>query len=536
MTNQKEKVLVSELKLGMFIEELDRPWLESPFLLQGFVLEEDEEILALKNLCEFVFIDRARSIADQFSANAKLDVAIKREISTVKIHQPKPSDKKQKVVTTKSTSPKVMVRTSDNQKKTLKQSSFFEVISAIKNGSVTQTEDGIIFNMRGAGDGKHAPASEVKDHLDTASSNQSILGYFRNLFGSKVDKLKSSVQTTTQEDENPFAITESEIYRITVYENEIPPVEQEMAVIYPTFEKSQIATKEIFEAIANEQNLDISTVSEVLDSMVDSISRTPDALMWLAKLKDTDNIAYGQALNVSINMMAFASFLAFPKQQIKEMGLAGLLQDIGKVKIPQRILLKKSKLSVTEYEIAKLHIEEGLKILKNTPDIPLLAFNMIAQHHERINGSGYPNQLQGDDLNINGQIAGLIDTYCAITTERCYAPSMANLHALDEIHEMRGIQFSTEIVDQLIQFFGIYPVSTLVELNTGEVAVVIQQNQVRRLLPRLMVILGPDKTKNEFPATLDLLNAPKTPDGESYKIVRGIPPDSYGININEFYF
>jgi HD-GYP domain-containing protein (c-di-GMP phosphodiesterase class II) len=537
MTNQKEKVLVNELKLGMFIDELDRPWLESPFLLQGFVLEDDEQLLTIKNLCEFVYVDRTRSIGNQYSANAKLDVAIKREVSTVKIYPPKQTGKNPKKETsTKLTSPKVMVRTRDNQKKTLKQSSFFEVISAIKNGSVTQTEDGIIFNMRVGGSDDHYTTSNDNDHENTTNSTHDKLSFFRNLFGSKKEKLKTSVKETAGNDENPFGITESEIYRITVYENEVPPVEQEMAIIYPTFEKSQIATKAMFEAIADKKNLDISTVSEVLDSMVDSISRTPDALMWLAKLKDTDNIAYGQALNVSINMMAFASFLAFPKQQIKEMGLAGLLQDIGKVKIPQRILQKKSKLSATEYEVAKLHIEEGLKILKSTPDIPLLAFNMIAQHHERINGSGYPNQLEGDELNINGQIAGLIDTYCAITTDRSYAPSMANLHALDEIHQMRGVQFSTEIVDQLIQFFGIYPVSTLVELNTGEVAVVIQQNQVRRLLPRLMVVLSPDKTKNEFPATLDLLHSPKTPSGETYQIVKGIPPDSYGINISDFYF
>lgn len=535
MDSQREKITVDQVKLGMFIDELDRPWLESPFLLQGFILEDNEQVTTLKNLCEFVYIDRARSIGDQFNATPQRDVSIKRELSTIKIHDPdKKVSAKNKSGTTQKIAPKVMVRTSKNQKKTLKQSSFFEIISAIKNGNVKHTEEGIIFNMRGASDSVNSTqdVSRKGEHTDT---DQSGFSFLKTLFGSKKEKLKSSVTKIDEDEDNPFSITESEIYRITVYENETPPVEQEMAVIYPAFEQSQVATRELFEAIADKKNLDISTVSEILDNMVDSISRTPDALMWLARLKDTDNIAYGQALNVSINIMAFASFLAFPKHQIKEMGLAGLLQDIGKVKIPKRILQKKSKLSSSEYELAKLHIDEGLKILKNTPDIPLLTFKMVEQHHERINGSGYPNKLQGDEININGQIAGLIDTYCAITSDRSYAKSAANLNALDEIHQLRGNLFSTEIVDQLIQFFGIYPVSTLVELNTGEVAVVIQQNQVRRLLPRLMVVLGPDKTKNEFPATLDLLHSPKAPDGEAYKIVRGLPPDSYGINTSDFY-
>jgi len=244
------------------------------------------------------------------------------------------------------------------------------------------------------------------------------------------------------------------MYRIHVYQNEVPRVEQEMAVIYPTFEKSQLATKEIFEAIANKQNLDISTVSEVLDNMVDSISRTPDALMWLAKLKDTDNVAYGQALNVSINMMAFSSFLALPKLEIKEMGLAGLLQDVGKVKIPKRILQKNAKLTPTEYEIAKLHIEEGLRILSETDDIPSAVIDIIKQHHERFDGSGYPNGLNDEAIEIRAQIAGLIDTYCALTTDRSYAKSMHNLQALDEIHQMRDKAFSGNLVDQLIQFLA----------------------------------------------------------------------------------
>jgi HD-GYP domain-containing protein (c-di-GMP phosphodiesterase class II) len=308
-----------------------------------------------------------------------------------------------------------------------------------------------------------------------------------------------------------------------------------MAVIYPTYEKSQLATKEIFEAIANKQHLDISTVSEVLDKMVDSITRTPDALMWLAKLKDTDNIAYGQALNVSINMMAFSSFLALPKTEIKEMGLAGLLQDVGKVNIPKRILLKNAKLTATEFEIAKLHIEEGLRILSQTEDIPAAVIEVIAQHHERFDGTGYPKGLDDAQIEIRAQIAGLIDTYCALTTDRSYAKGIHNLQALDEIHQMRDKAFSSPLIDQLIQFFGIYPVSSLVELNTGEIAVVIQQNQVRRLLPRVMVVLAPDKTKNEFPITLDLLNAPTTPSGEVYKIVKAVSPGSLGLNSEDFY-
>ena len=535
MDISKEKVFSNQLQFGMFIADLDRPWLDSPFLLQGFVLEDDEQMQALKKLCEFVYVDRTKSIGDQFGAKAKADLAIKRESTPVVIKQA--SD--QKSNTRVNTTPKVMVKTTGNQKKTLQQSSFFEIMSAIKKGEITQTNDGIIFNVKEAKSPHTAPAhtngAQAPESVQVDSeSDGGALGFLKNLFGNKKEKLKTP-KANGQDDDDPFGITESEMYRIHVYQNEVPRVEQEMAVIYPTFEKTQIATKEMFEAIANKQNLDISTVSEVLDHMVDSISRTPDALMWLAKLKDADNVAYAQALNVSINMMAFSSFLALPKLEIKEMGLAGLLQDLGKVKIPQRILLKNAKLSPTEFEIAKLHIEEGLRILEKNTDIPPSVIEVIAQHHERYDGSGYPNNMDGEQIQIRAQIAGLIDTYCALTTDRSYAKSIHNLKALDEIHQMRDKLFSSELVEQLIQFFGIYPVSSLVELNSGEVGVVIQQNQVRRLLPRVMVVLAPDKTRNEFPVTLDLLTSPKTPDGEVYKIVRAVTADSLGLHAEDFY-
>ena len=536
MDISKEKIFSSQLQYGMFVADLDRPWLESPFLLQGFVIENDEQLQALKQLCEFVYIDRTKSIGEQFSAKARENVAIKREASPVVIKQASTPAKSKASF---SATPKVMVKTSNNQKKTLQQSSFFEILSAIKQGAITQTKDGIIFNVSSVGSSPttngaaSASNSNGNNHSDH-EKNGDTFGFLKGLFGNKKEKFKNT-QNGTANDDDPFGITESEMYRIHVYQNEVPRVEQEMAVIYPTFEKSQLATKEIFEAIANKQNLDISTVSEVLDNMVDSISRTPDALMWLAKLKDTDNVAYGQALNVSINMMAFSSFLALPKLEIKEMGLAGLLQDVGKVKIPKRILHKNAKLTSTEYEIAKLHIEEGLRILSETDDIPGAVIDIIKQHHERFDGSGYPDGLNNEAIEIRAQIAGLIDTYCALTTDRSYAKSMHNLQALDEIHQMRDKAFSGNLVDQLIQFFGIYPVSSLVELNTGEVAVVIQQNQVRRLQPRVMVVLAPDKSKNEFPVTLDLLNSPTTPDGEVYKIIKAVSADSLGMKADDFY-
>lgn len=520
MSVQKEKIIIQQLQFGMFIAELDRPWLESPFLLQGFVLENEQQMQALQSLCQHVYVDRTKSVGDQFGARANLDVSIKRTGFSSYTTTTSAKNKQRA-----SNAPTIVVKTPNSQQKTIQQSSFFEIMSAIKNGDVSETEEGIIFNLRTV-----APESSMASDNSEATPREQKEGafaFFKNLFKKK----QSFSDTLNGQDDDKDA----DGVDVRIYEDAAPRVEQEMAVIYPTFEKSQQSIKKLFESIANAQKLDLSTVSEILDSMVDSISRTPDALMWLAKLKSTHDVAYSHALNVSINAMAFASFLAMPKNQIKEIGLGGLLQDVGKVSLPKHILEKTSALTIKEYELAKSHIAEGLKLLKNNADIPTTAIQMVGSHHERFDGSGYPNGLINDAISIHGQIAGMIDTYCALTTERSYARSMHNMKALDEIRLMRDKEFSSELVDQLIQFLGIYPVSSLVELNTGEVAVVIQQNQVRRLLPRVMLILAEDKSKYKYPITLDLLNAPQAPTGETYRIVKGLASDSYGLNADEFY-
>jgi HD-GYP domain-containing protein (c-di-GMP phosphodiesterase class II) len=268
---------------------------------------------------------------------------------------------------------------------------------------------------------------------------------------------------------------------------------------------------------------------------VESIGRTPDALLWLAKLKQTDDYAYNHSLNVSITLMAFSSFLALSKQQTKDLGLTGLLQDVGKIKLSSDVLLKASKLTREEYDYVKKHVDESIKILDGTPDISTDVIKTIAEHHERIDGSGYPQGLKDNQISIASQAAGLIDTYCAITSQRSYAKALYHQEALDLIHSYGGKQFSMELVEQLTQFMGIYPVSSLVELNTGEIGVVIQQNKVRRLLPRIMLLLDPEKVRYKASVIINLLLAPKAPTGELYRITKSLAPDSYGLNPSDFY-
>ena len=525
---KKELVEVSRLSIGMYVAELDRRWEGTPFMLQGFLLEDESDLAKLSTLCKHVYIDRTKSIAHHFAAPAKVNVSVKREGAVMRIKNPG------SIVSDKA----INVNT---DKKNTEKTSFINILRDLKSyqapqNAVKNSQDGTFFNMKYAGEATAplvttpAAASEVEKGSIIKQLASDIGGFVTGLFkreklSARIDKVADAKRSKNETDDS---------YRITIYEEE-PPVENEIAAIYPVYEQSQIATREIFDSIANNRDIDLTAVSEVLDSMVDSIGRSPDALLWLAKLKKTDDYAYNHALNVSITLMAFSNFLAFSKKQIKDIGLAGLLQDVGKVKVSSDILLKVGKLTREEFEHAKKHVDEGLKILKNTPNIPNSVILSVAQHHERIDGSGYPYQMHGTQIGLPSQLAGLVDTYCALTTHKAYAKGAFHQQALDEIHQHAGKQFSSELIDQLVQFMGMYPVSSLVELNTGEVGVVVQQNQVRRMLPRLLLLLDPNKVRYDAPVILNLLNSPLTASGEVYKIIKSLAPDSYGLNPNDFY-
>jgi HD-GYP domain-containing protein (c-di-GMP phosphodiesterase class II) len=220
---------------------------------------------------------------------------------------------------------------------------------------------------------------------------------------------------------------------------------------------------------------------------------------------------------------------------IEQLGIAGLMQDIGKIDIPSCVLNKPDNLTDEEYRLVQSHVASSIEMLLGQATFPNHVLEIVASHHERADGSGYPRRLKGERISFHGELAGLVDTYCAMTRDRAYGTAISSQKALETLISMRGSKFREPVVDQFIQCIGLYPVGSLVELNSGEVGVVIQQNQVRRLKPRLMILLGPDKSIERNPITLDLMMAPTTPTGEPYRILRALPANAYGIDPGEFY-
>lgn len=229
-------------------------------------------------------------------------------------------------------------------------------------------------------------------------------------------------------------------------------------------------------------------LNEASDSMINSLLRNKNAFLSLARLKSYDQYTFYHSVNVSILSLSVGIFLDYHRTELQMLGAGGLLHDIGKTRVPDNILNKPGKLTEAEFSIIKKHVEYGQQILANTENIPKNSLIMLLEHHERFDGSGYPQGLKGKDISYPGGIAGIADVFDALTTERVYKKAMLPQDALREMYKM-GKSFIPSLLERFIQCIGIYPVGSLVKLNTGETGLVIENDLSDLLRPKVRLIM-----------------------------------------------
>jgi HD-GYP domain-containing protein (c-di-GMP phosphodiesterase class II) len=281
--------------------------------------------------------------------------------------------------------------------------------------------------------------------------------------------------------------------------------------------------------------LDGKEVKESVTRLTDSVVRNPDALLLVTRLREKSAQVHARALQVSIYMIVFARFLELEREELEMLGLLGLLQDIGKTRLPAGLLEKSGPLSPEETEAAKKHVEYSVEILTATQGIPPRLPELAMLHHERQDGSGYPKGLKGDQIGLYGSMAAIVDTFDALTAARPYAEPLSPSSALSYLYKERGTGFHPDLVEQFIQCVGVFPVGSVVELNSGEVGIVITQNLVRRLKPRVMVVLDGLGHPIRPHKILDLDKDPKVRPDEPYKIKRTLEQSKLQIDPRELF-
>lgn len=291
--------------------------------------------------------------------------------------------------------------------------------------------------------------------------------------------------------------------------------------------------EEVMDDLRSGVRLDLAKLKDGVEAMIDSILRNPTAFAWLKELKRRDNYSYQHAMGCAIWSASFGRHLGLERFELRNLALGGLLCDIGMTRVPLELLARQGPLASEEAELIRRHVQHGLELVAANPDLPPGIAEMVGTHHERHDGSGYPNGLRGSEIPIFGRIMGVVDSYDAMTCLRPYARGRSPHEAVSELYQQRGRLFQAELVEQFIQACGIYPTGSLVELSDGQVGVVTEVHSLKRLRPRVMLLLDTGKKPLERFKEIDL--GAMEDAGQPLTVKQGLPPGAYGIDPSELF-
>ncbi|PKO38983.1 MAG: phosphodiesterase [Betaproteobacteria bacterium HGW-Betaproteobacteria-4] len=235
-------------------------------------------------------------------------------------------------------------------------------------------------------------------------------------------------------------------------------------------------------------NVDAAYLEPIVSKMIASVIRNPDALVPLARLKSMDAYATEHAVATAALIIAFGRHQGLPEPEIEKLALGTMVKDIGHASLDARLTAKQGTLSQSEYAIVQSHVEEGLAVLDATTRLSETSVAVVLEHHERYNGCGYPYRMAGDEISLAGRMAAIVDTYDAMTSDRPYRAAMSPSHTLRQLYDEAGFQYDPALVAAFVKTVGIYPVGTLVLLESGHLAVVEALHPDNMLTPTVRVI------------------------------------------------
>jgi HD-GYP domain-containing protein (c-di-GMP phosphodiesterase class II) len=291
----------------------------------------------------------------------------------------------------------------------------------------------------------------------------------------------------------------------------------------------------IIEDLRAGKKLSADRVQDAIGPIVESVLRNADAFFWISSLLKRDSYLYTHAVNCSAMAAALGRHMGFPEEVLMNLATGGLLLDVGMTEIPEQVLSAPCALTDEVFWAVKKHVQSSLRIMEEAGIHNSDVHDMIASHHERFDGSGYPNGLSGTRIPLFGRMAAVVDSFDAMTSQRAFQSAKSRHEALQQIYRCHDTLYQRDIVEQFLQCMSIYPTGSLVELNTGEVGIVVAQNHARRLRPQVMLLLDADKQPYERYPTVDLLSYNEKHPTHVKDIVASPEPGAYGLDPTELY-
>jgi len=414
-----QKTLPNDLSVGMYIAQLDRPWEETNFPLQGFYVRNQGMAERIGNACTFVYVDPRRY-------DAKLcEVTLK----------------------------------------TVAKSS------------------------------KKAPA--------------------------KVTKLSARERLVPKQ---PHA-----------YQNTVSIGDEVPSATTSLVEAEEILSSCVIK-LQTSGGFDIGAIESAITPLVQSVMRNHTALAALTRMRRMDDYLFSHAISCSIWGAILAREIGLPPDDVNQVAFACSLLDIGKTTLPLELLNSPETPNEEEWASLQSHVKRGIDLLQENGLTDHKVISTIETHHERHDGSGYPNGIVGAKIPAFGRIAGIVDSYDAMITQRPYSPAKSSYQAIQEIHKQSDTLYQSELVDYFIRAIGVFPVGTIVELNTGEVGVVVSQSEDSRLRPRIMLVLEENKVARHHLVIIDLSNqAADSNQPLQWWITKELPGNAYGIDPQRYF-
>ncbi len=308
---------------------------------------------------------------------------------------------------------------------------------------------------------------------------------------------------------------ENILLRTTVDENLSKPVKNKKISVEKELQQARIAFAEAGHVITDMmadvkmgKQVEMELVNPVINSMSNSILRNQNALLGLSRIRIMDKYTFDNSVSIAVLMMSFAKSMGMKKNIITEVGIGGLLHDIGKTLTPVEILNKPGKLTDEEFVIMRRHVVDSKLILEKTKGLSQIALDVAAQHHERYDGTGYPNGLKGDEISLYGQMSAIVDVYDAITANRCYHKGEEPSVVLKLLMKWSKTHFNPDLVQKFIQSVGIYPAGSLVLLNNHHLAKVLEVDS-NMLKPTVEIFLDTKKRAYITPEVVNLTETQK---------------------------
>lgn len=287
------------------------------------------------------------------------------------------------------------------------------------------------------------------------------------------------------------------------------PFQHEIARARRVREQAHKAAHQILEDVQSGKAIQTEKAYEVVTEMDESITHNKDALLLLMRLRNKDEYTFDHSVSVGVLLLAFARAMGFDDETTRIIGLGGLLHDVGKMAVPMDILNKPSALDKDEFEKIKRHVLHCREILSTTHNVPHSAALIATQHHERFDGTGYPYGLSGEEISTGGQMAAIADVFDALTSDRCYRQGCDQIEVLRKLYGWSKTHFNEQLVHQFIRCIGIYPVGTVVQLESGLIGVVVESTE-HLLNPVVRVIYDTNRDWAVHQRDIDL----SKPDGK----------------------